>query len=465
MECIQSLVDCGIDASVKNNKGNTALNLMCQRPMEKGVFNCVRLLVEDLKVDPDNKKGENSLHCLFKSNLIHLNKELIEVFLFLIDQGSDVNAQTIKECNNPLQCLLLEYEPSGYCCEGDEDDPTTLSDVISIFIENGVDIQSKNAEGENVLHLLTRLVSAADEDNCRYKDEDEDDKDEDYLLFDCFRLLFDAGMDLNITTSQGQTCLHISCSQNNNPPVGLIKFFIEKGIDPQAKDSDGFNALHRLCSQLEPEEVAEELDEENCFGLLIDSGIDVNAKTNDGDTVLHLFVSCICRIDAFPSIFVLQFLIEKGLDVHATNKTGDNALHLLCRHLKSFHFDLEDEDNFISLLVESGLDVNSKTADGDTVLHLLYRKKCPPIPLGYLIEKGVDVHATTEEGETALHLLCRYCGYGDMQHLIRLLVDAGIDIKAQTNNGSSAEAILRERNQKHNIRNLSEILHLLNSLL
>ena len=97
-------------------------------------------------------------------------------------------------------------------------------------------------------------------------------------------------------------------------------------------------------------------------------------------------------------------------------------------------------------------------------MHLLYRKKCPPIPLGYLIEKGVDVHATTEEGETALHLLCRYCGYGDMQHLIRLLVDAGIDVKAQTNNGSSAEAILRERNQKHNIRNLPEILHLLNSL-
>ncbi|KZR98305.1 Uncharacterized protein APZ42_006341, partial [Daphnia magna] len=61
--------------------------------------------------------------------------------------------------------------------------------------------------------------------------------------------------------------------------------------------------------------------------LLIQLGIDVNAKDNDGRNALHY----LCQFQSNSNLLdAIQLLIQLGIDVNAKDKLGQNALHYLC---------------------------------------------------------------------------------------------------------------------------------------
>ena len=190
---------------------------------------------------------------------------------YLTDHGADVNAKTNTEGNTPLHCLLLKCISFA---KTSKRMVKFVSTVIGVFIEKDMmDIHAQNANGDNVLHLVTKLVACVDHVKTP--------------LF-CFHLLLTAGMDINSKRSTtDESVLHIVCREYSPSEVGLIKFFIRKGIDIQSKDNKGNNALHLLIDR--PKIKISEANDSRleCIRLLVKSGIDVNYKKTDGDTVLH----------------------------------------------------------------------------------------------------------------------------------------------------------------------------------
>ncbi len=132
-----------------------------------------------------------------------------------------------------------------------------------------------------------------------------------------------------------------------------------------------------------------------------DKGININAKDSIGRNALHLVFQ---NNNHDHMVQVAKSLIDSGVDVNATTyKTKWSPLHVLFRYYK--------HDNQIALtevLIERGVDLNAKTLRGWTPLHFLCRyynhENFLPM-IGLLITNKVNLTARTEEGHSASYLL------------------------------------------------------------
>jgi len=106
---------------------------------------------------------------------------------------------------------------------------------------------------------------------------------------------------------------------------------------------------------------------------------------------------------------LVQFLIESGADVTSTLPgTGESALHAcLCTEQRLSH------DRVLRVLLHAGADVHAHTRPG--------------------VPTGAFMRDARTRGETALH---RAAAFGGMETL-RLLIDAGSDIRARDAHGDS----------------------------
>ncbi|KAI9553210.1 hypothetical protein GHT06_021105 [Daphnia sinensis] len=130
--------------------------------------------------------------------------------------------------------------------------------------------------------------------------------------------------------------------------TGKIQNLIQFGINVNAKDYDGRNALHLLCRNYSSPTLTDAIK------LVIQSGIDVDARDKDGLNAIHY----LCRYHSSQNLIIaIQILTHYGIDAKATTNDGSNALHYLCRYnsnpnlidamkiLTHFGLDLMTEDN------------------------------------------------------------------------------------------------------------------------
>ena len=96
----------------------------------------------------------------------------------------------------------------------------------------------------------------------------------------------------------------------------MVKLFMEKGADVNAKNSDGGTVLMFAARGGNLEVVK----------LLLEKGLDVNAKDKGGRTVLMFAAST----DG-GQVEVVKLLLEKGLDVNAKDKAGRTGTDVCCQ--------------------------------------------------------------------------------------------------------------------------------------
>ncbi|KAK4014944.1 hypothetical protein OUZ56_027456 [Daphnia magna] len=139
-----------------------------------------------------------------------------------------------------------------------------------------------------------------------------------------------------------------------------IQNFIQFGINLNAKDGDGRNALHLLCRNYSSPKLTDAIK------LLIENKIDVNAKDNDGLNAIHY----LCRYHSSQNLIkAIEILIHFGIDAKATTNDGSNALHYLCRY--NSNTNLYD---VIKIFTKLGMDLLTKDYNGWNAFYYLDNK-------------------------------------------------------------------------------------------
>jgi serine/threonine protein kinase/ankyrin repeat protein len=233
---------------------------------------------------------------------------------YLIERGADVNVPT------------REYHLAGNRRYGSSGPPYEIdqAEVIwtplmaalaagsveasRILIKHGADVQARDSFGRTP---MTIVIS-----NCPQ----------------AIELLLASGVDINEQTRFGTPLLIAARYQwfypesagtsympgQINEKLNAVKTLLEKGADPNARDSEGRNALMVLSLEKRGEKEMETIAES-----LINAGCDINATDNEGRTPLMYAV----RSMRSEGLAVVRLLLKRGADTDAQDHDGYSAFN------------------------------------------------------------------------------------------------------------------------------------------
>jgi len=298
-----------------------------------------------------------------------------------------------------------------------------LLDMVKSFVRDGVDINTRDAEGMTALHRaslgghggLVRFLVGADHIALSAQDTSGDTA----LMGAAYtgheaivRLLIErGGMDVDTQNTSGDTAL-IQAAWNGHEAI--VRLLLERGdVDANAQNKHGDTALmlaayagHGATVRLLLERGDVNADAPNNRGdraliqaawkghetivrlLLERDDVDANAQNKHGDTALMLAAYA-------GHGATVRLLFERGyVDVNAQNSSGDTALiQAACTA----------HEAIVRLLLERGdVDANIPNNRGDTAL-IHAATKGHVVVVGLLLaDRRVDVNITTRGGWTAL---------------------------------------------------------------
>lgn len=247
------------------------------------------------------------------------------------------------------------------------------------------------------------------------------------------RELVQNGADVNEANAVRNTPLHYAAGNVDAP---MVDFLLSKGANVHAREQTGRTPLHYALHNV----AGRESDARVVTALLLKYGARVNSADEDGYTPLHQ----VCRDHALE---LAVLLLQHGADVNSQNADGKTPLHSAAEY---------GQPKLTALLVQNGARVGVKTKrglrPGATPLHLaagsLYTASLTPSELDdqalhaaarrrrrdavrMLLAAGADVNAQTENGFTPLHI----AAMEDDDRLCDLLLTHGAKLDAKTQDG------------------------------
>ncbi|XP_057368000.1 uncharacterized protein LOC130688994 [Daphnia carinata] len=150
-------------------------------------------------------------------------------------------------------------------------------------------------------------------------------------LTEQIQYLINLGINLNAKDSDGNNALHLLCRyrySSSEKLIGAVKLLIQHGINVSAKDKDGRNALHYLCQHSSRSDLSE------AIRIFIENGIDVNEKDNDGWNALRFLSRN--SMDKHLKFDVLRFLIRYGAQVHSENEASANLYKVFFKENENY---------------------------------------------------------------------------------------------------------------------------------
>ena len=205
------------------------------------------------------------------------------------------------------------------------------------------------------------------------------------------RLLLKHNADVNLTGGEGETPLHLVCSNNDDEDVvvALACLLLEGGADVNRTNMDGRTPVLEACRR----------GHFSVLRLLVEQyGADIHVKDKYGvESFAVMFLGWLpCRMK------VAQYLLEHGASVTAMDRYGHTALHqsVKCGHLE-----------MTRLLLKHGADANQRYSDGSTMLHYCIRAFSSDDPtfatiMQVLLEGGANTKLANREGKVPFVAAC-----------------------------------------------------------
>ncbi|XP_067209228.1 ankyrin-3 isoform X13 [Linepithema humile] len=117
----------------------------------------------------------------------------------------------------------------------------------------------------------------------------------------------------------------------------------------------------------------------------LESGVDINASNANGLNALHLAAKD-------GHLEIVRELLNRGAIVDAATKKGNTALHIAS---------LAGQEEVVQLLVQRGASVNAQSQNGFTPLYMAAQENHDSV-VKYLLSKGANQTLATEDGFTPL---------------------------------------------------------------
>lgn len=233
-------------------------------------------------------------------------------------------------------------------------------------------------------------------------------------------LFLDSGLNPDARNRDGFTALMWSAGQDRWPVVNAL---LARGANVNATSADSTTALIAAASQ----------GHVRIVRLLIDRGATVDARRADGQTAL-------IRASAENQNDSVKVLLAHGADIEAGDARGMTSLIYASANMSA-----EDPDGatlpLVQTLLSRGARPEHRAADGSTALAWAARKGEESI-LHALISKNGDVNAADNDGETPL--MHAALGRGTPS-IAEALIARGADVNAQDTQGTTALAFSARR--------------------
>ncbi|KAF5713778.1 ankyrin 1 [Fusarium mundagurra] len=211
----------------------------------------------------------------------------------------------------------------------------------------------------------------------------------------------------------------------NRPEI--VQYLLEKGPDPDARDSDGIPVIGAAVSG----------GHINMVQWLVDAKADVNAAYHENKlTPLH---------EACPHPEVVRLLLEHGADINKANADSRTALNfaIVANNLITVQVLLDSKTKpdinadtiywdlrmviasgyieIVEKMLEAGVDVNNVNENGESLLAYAIKCNAPSGMISKILEYNPDLEMRDKKENTALHCITR----STTLETVRLVVNAG----------------------------------------
>ena len=215
------------------------------------------------------------------------------------------------------------------------------------------------------------------------------------------------------STTTSKSLLLEACT-DINVDIEIIKDLIEKGVDINLQDADGWTALFAACND----------GNAQLTDILLNADADPNISTNEGTWE---GISPLMRASQTGNHEIVKLLIQKGADVNKKDQDGWTALHWACDEQRDGH------DQVVDLLLQANADVNiCSTVAKLSPLMLACDDKFPQA-VKSLLDKEADVNLQQEDGKTALYIACDH----NEDEIVEMLLSSDADPNICTNEKTS----------------------------
>lgn len=209
-----------------------------------------------------------------------------------------------------------------------------------------------------------------------------------------FAAMEEMGLDTTEENNRTGTLLHMAAKYAD---AVTLKKLLDAGLDANAKNKYGENALFSLAEPFERHGFLPSEDKKACADLLLEAGAGVMARSEgDGQTV---FTSA----GIHGQWELIEAAAAHGSKLTRTNENGENVLHCALDYASQYN-DASDEKErenqeryfqLVKILYESGFDMEEKDSYGRSPLE--YAKDCTDKRLAALIEGTYSEDAGKEE--------------------------------------------------------------------
>ena len=302
--------------------------------------------------------------------------------LFLAAKTKDIQSMVIllKAGADPsITSFMAGYEFAGVGGEGRGSPGASRRYHIDPDSDSEPETDTKThvpAPGFNALHAL---CGAATESRSQHYSSKANSIESDSLQ-ECFQLMLEAGVDVNLRDEYNNTALYYASSWSPS----LVRLLLSSGADAKAETPDGSTLLH-------------DRSDPTIVRLLVEEGkVDINhARRSDGKTPM-LSVANVATAD------LIRRFVDLGADLTVTDSDGNGALHSFCKGAGRWYGESEHRLEAIDVILGAGVQPHGKNHQGETPMHLIAEPKYRLDVVSKLITAGADLNAQDNRGRTVL---------------------------------------------------------------
>ncbi len=326
-----------------------------------------------------NEDGETALHLAAKQD-VYLARDVL-------NHGFDINLRNV--CGEtPLMCAVNSENV----------------DTVAFLLKNHADVNARDDQHSTCLHLAASNSKSGS----------------------ITELLLRRNPDVEMMDGIGLTPLFLAAFNGND---AVVRRLLRFGARPEAKELDGFNALHYACMQANHVFMSRLLDQNgpdfeafydlSKYGLPADPSLSTTSKRRA--QVINSLIDHSADVHAISKDFTPLHIAaltaqEQLVDILLSNGAEASGVPVI-----TAYYGLTSE--IVDLLLTHGASVSVTDSRWNKPALTWTAEIGSPSTLKVLLSHGANVHHQDKQGSSALH----YAGANARNESIKLLLDAGAD--------------------------------------